>query len=375
MKIPVTIFSGFLGAGKTTLICDLLRQCPNDKFAILVNEFGSVSIDGQTLAEKGLKNATIFNVVGGLVGYGEEGDSVATLLDVAEDHCPDRLLVETSGLAVPTAIAERLSAAQLASRFQLDAIVTVVDTPWLLSPKAIENLPTAEVFVRQISAADIVILNKIDDLTHQQLANAEQLVRSKSPDVRFLELAHRAEVDPAVLLGVHLHESRHNVVHAAAGNTGGFDGHSHSGLDAHEHGLLTHTHLHEHDPGWLSFVLHTHEAQDGNRLVRAVEELTGTQPILRAKGFFEDRSGDTMELQGVRQRIAVTPAASSIQPDHHHHHHHHHHHDHHHHDHHHNDHHHHHHHHHHAELVFIGYHLDRNLVAEKLSEATGTEWD
>jgi cobalamin biosynthesis protein CobW len=134
------------------------------------------------------------------------------------------------------------------------------------------------------------------------------------------------------------------------------DGHAHSGLGTHEHGLLTHEHVHAEDPGWLSFVLRSQTAQTPDTLYKALDLITAQEPVLRVKGFahVHDAAGHLL-VQGVRTRIACTMETTD-QPQHDGH-------------------------HHHvhtpgpvAELVFIGYHLNRDVVVAKLSEQTGTAW-
>lgn len=130
-------------------------------------------------------------------------------------------------------------------------------------------------------------------------------------------------------------------------DSGRVDGHSHSGLSAHAHGLSTHAHFHEQDPGWLSFVLRSGAAQEVERLREAIAEVAASEPLLRCKGFVTDGAGAPALLQGVRNRIvsggfpggAARPAAGHA-----------------------------------GELVFIGYHLSRARVASILSRGTGTHW-
>ena len=145
------------------------------------------------------------------------------------------------------------------------------------------------------------------------------------------------------------------------------DGHTHSGLGTHEHGLTTHEHLHTADPGWLSFVLRSQTAQDPDVLHKALSAITAHTPVLRVKGFahVRDVTGHLL-IQGVRTRIACTmETATPPHSDSHHHgtahqhshtptpphaheam----------------------------AELVFIGYHLERHRIVAKLCEHTGTAW-
>ena len=385
--IPVTIVSGFLGSGKTTLLCGLVRERQDRRLAVLINELGEVSIDGE-LARASTAEASGVEIVdfsSGLIAYAEDAQFVPTLRAIAGAAGQvDHVLIETSGVALPTAAMARLQEASLAGRFILDATLVVVDTPRLLAGEfdgagemaagkqgagdarapggeriAVPG-PVRHLFDQQLRAADIVVLNKIDELDADALLVAEEHVRTRAPNVRFLELAHNARLDVRVALGLRLHQA----APAAAGSRhfhGPFapmpgadsrtltehsrvDGHSHSGLLAHAHGLATHTHFHEQDPGWLSFTLRSGERQSVSALRAALERVAEAEPLLRCKGFALGTEGDRpVLLQGVRSRVVATEeqAKSPIEK---------------------------------SELVFIGYHLSRAQVASMLSRLTGTAW-
>jgi cobalamin biosynthesis protein CobW len=123
------------------------------------------------------------------------------------------------------------------------------------------------------------------------------------------------------------------------------NGHAHSGLGAHVHGLATHRHFHEQDPGWMSFVLRSRLPQHPGQVRRALEEAARAEPVLRSKGFIQtaDSACPTL-VQAVRSRVAISSAeerpAAAI-----------------------------------SELVFIGYHLRRSRVAAMFTEMTGTLWN
>jgi len=300
-----------------------------------------------------------------------------------DGHLFDHVLIETSGLAVPTAVIEALQAPGLQERFIHDATLAIVDTPLLLDGayKAVgqganprdQNAAT-DVFQNQLMCADVVVLNKIDQAEENELLQAEQAIRQRAPDVRFVELAWRARLDARLVLGLHLNESRAHVhltgmpVHQDGQPH--VAGHEHSGLGAHEHGMMTHEHLHVEDPGWLSFVLRSNRQQNTDVLRKALNWITEQEPVLRVKGFahVEGETGHLL-VQGVRTRVSYTidqdarphqhgPGTDSTQrPSHGH------------------DHGHGHEYHAQAELVFIGYHLDRAKVAAKLRQHTGIAWN
>ncbi|HEY6927426.1 MAG TPA: GTP-binding protein [Steroidobacteraceae bacterium] len=366
--IPVTIVSGFLGSGKTTLLCDLLRRRQDRRLAVLINELGEISIDG-ALARASTADASGVEIVdfpSGLIAYSDDAQFMPTLAAIAgRPGQVDHVLIETSGVALPTAAMARLQEAELVERFVLDATLVVVDTPRLLAgefddPRAAMPGSVRQLFDLQLGAADVVVLNKIDELDADALLEAERRVRKRAPSVRFLELAHNARLDIRVALGLRLHQA----ASAAAGGRhfhGPFaqmpeadgetltdhsriDWHSHSGLMAHSHGLATHTHFHEQDPGWLSFTLRSGERQSVGALRAALERVAETEPLLRCKGFALGSESDTPVLfQGVQARVVAKQEKVQAPIER-------------------------------SELVFIGYHLNRARVASMLSRLTGTAW-
>jgi cobalamin biosynthesis protein CobW len=371
MKIPVTIFTGFLGAGKTTIIQATLKQCLDRKFAVIVNEFGSVSIDGPIITQSDeTGHIEVTNVTGGLIAYSsdDEFDKVVAELGARGSEL-DHLIIETSGLAVPTAIVERL--AMCSDRFALDAIVAIIDTPQLLAKSDNPEVAVSGVFINQLDAADIVVLNKIEGIATNTLLRAEESLRTLSPRLRFVELAHNGRLDQNLLLDVHLYATKHM---QALGFTtmpmrDSIDkDHEHDGWAPHDHGLHTHQHIHEHDPGWLSFALQSHQPQSIPLLVNAIETLTKNQPLFRVKGFVRTADNNEHELQCVRDRVQLTARAvepHGARPAHHN-----------------SAEHEHHHSHEHghqyfhetSEIVFIGYNIVRNDVVSVLNNITKTQW-
>jgi cobalamin biosynthesis protein CobW len=382
--IPVTIITGFLGSGKTTLLSRLInpvstkrepgKRDPAHRFALLINEFGEVSIDGALLrSQPGEDNRIrVHDFPHGLIAYGDDELFIPTMRAIAAHRAQvDQVLIETSGLALPTAVMERLQGPELAADFILDATLAVVDTPLLLADQ-FESAPgvagvqaetsnsVAALFERQLESADVVVLNKIDGLAEDALLQAEARVRRRAPNVRFLELAYHAQLDSRLALGLRLQQPT-LIAHAhdqsqwaipdpdppLPGKQDRLNGHAHSGLRAHSHGLATHQHFHEHDPGWLSFTLRSHAPQPARRLKAALVEVARAEPILRIKGFVcladSQNTAAAALVQGVRSRVTIRDCATQAPANR-------------------------------SELVFIGYHPSRARVAALLSELTGTSW-
>ncbi|MGH8612222.1 MAG: CobW family GTP-binding protein [Gammaproteobacteria bacterium] len=370
--IPVTVLTGFLGSGKTTLLTGLIKDRQARRLAILINEFGEISIDAAIVRESANDTVEIqiFDFPHALIAYGDDEQFVPAMQALAERRANiDHVLIETSGLAVPSAVMETLQTSELVNDFVLDATLAVVDTPLLLSGQFERNgcapnpqAAAAALFEQQLENADIVVLNKIDDLAEDALLTAEAHVRKLAPEVRFLELAYRARLDIRLALGLRLHQptfEAHSHRHSPLPSMPGpgaqpladqrrLDGHRHSGLGAHTHGLATHKHFHQHDPGWLSFALSSPEPQETERLEAALLAAARWEPLLRVKGFIRSASdtfhgGHAVLVQAVRTRVTMSADAAKTPPVK-------------------------------SELVFIGYHLNRTKVAALLTELTGTAW-
>jgi len=370
--IPVTIVTGFLGSGKTTLLRSLIQHRQTRRLALLINEFGEVAIDGALLRDGVDKHDSdcdqirIHDFSHGLIAYGDDELFIPVMRAIAERRANvDHVLIETSGLALPTAVMEMLQGPELAADFILDATLAVVDTPLLLSDQFERGneadgpqAAVAGLFEQQLKYADVVVLNKIDLLDENALLLAETRVRQRAPNVRFLELAYHAQLDIRLALGLRLHQPTlaahsHRYTPLASmpgadasllGNQDRLNGHAHSGLSAHSHGLATHKHFHEQDPGWLSFVLRSQAPQQTETLTSALIEAARAEPILRSKGFIRTSDSERAVLvQGVRSRVAVSVDAEKSAPQK-------------------------------SELVFIGYHPSRTKVAALLTDLTGTPW-
>jgi cobalamin biosynthesis protein CobW len=366
--IPVTVVTGFLGSGKTTLLSSLIKNRQTRRLALLINEFGEISIDGALIRESASDDTQvqIQDFPHGLIAYGDDQHFVPALQAIAKRRAHiDHVLIETSGLALPTAVMEMLQSPELAQDFVLDATLAVVDTPLLLSdqferdhsPHAKVADSVATLFERQLEYADVVVLNKIDALDENDLLLAETRVRERAPKVRFLELAYHAQLDIRLALGLRLHQptseaNAHRFTPVALPSAGTallanqeqLNGHTHSGLGGHIHGITTHKHFHEQDPGWLSFVLRSDEPQQAETLKTALIETAKAEPILRIKGFV--RTADSAQgilIQGVRTRMSISANAAKKSARE-------------------------------SAVVFIGYHTSRVKVATLLSELTGTLW-
>lgn len=166
--IPANLITGFLGVGKTTAVLDLLRRkSPAEKWAVLVNEYGTVSVDDAFIEGEAVDGVSVRSVAGGCFCC-----TTAPMLPVAlhfllQDMRPDRLLIETSGLGHPAALVDTLRE-KYADRIELRATVGIVTPSDFAAPGMIDSNP---VFRDQVQLADVLVLNKLDTATPQLVAD------------------------------------------------------------------------------------------------------------------------------------------------------------------------------------------------------------
>jgi len=221
-RVPCTVVTGFLGAGKTTLIRHLLENAGGRRLAILVNEFGEVGIDGEILRGCGIESCPEENIVelaNGCICCTVADDFVPALDRILSRRPPvDHILIETSGLALPKPLVQAFQWPGVKSRVTVDSVVAVVDGPALAEGRVAADLgalaaqrtadpsldhddPVEEVFGDQVACADLVVLAKADllDAAAHEAARA-RVARHLGPAVKIVAGEH-GRVDPAVLLG------------------------------------------------------------------------------------------------------------------------------------------------------------------------------
>ncbi len=174
-KTPVTVLTGYLGAGKTTLLNRILTENHGKNYAVIVNEFGEVGIDNDLVVDT---DEEIFEMNNGCICCTVRGDLIR-ILDVLMKRRDrfDGILIETTGLADPAPVAQTFFVDdEVQSKTQLDAIVTVVDAKHLLG-----EIDKAHEAQEQLAFADIVILNKIDLVSENELSEVETRIRRINP--------------------------------------------------------------------------------------------------------------------------------------------------------------------------------------------------
>jgi G3E family GTPase len=186
-KVPVTVLTGYLGAGKTTLLNRILTGAHGKRYAVIVNEFGEIGIDNDLIVES---DEEIYEMNNGCVCCTVRGDLINVLERLMRQHGRfDAIVVETTGLADPAPVAQTFFMEdEVRASAALDAIVTVVDAKHF--PAQINGEPEAE---EQVAFADIVLVNKADLVSPEQLAAVEAAVRSVNPYAE-LHRTRRADI-------------------------------------------------------------------------------------------------------------------------------------------------------------------------------------
>ncbi len=283
-KIPVTIITGFLGSGKTTLIRHLMANPNGKRLAVLVNEFGTAGVDGDILkscADANCPEENVVELANGCICCTVADDFIPTMEALlARPVRPDHILIETSGLALPKPLLKAFDWPAIRSRITVDGVIALADAEAVAAgrfapdPSAVaaqrasdQNLdhdtPLGEVFEDQIACADIVLLTKADLAGEAGLATARAAIRAEAPRAVPMLAVTDGVIDPMVILGIQA---------AAEDDLAARPSH-HDGEDGHEH------------DDFASVVIEFGDIADPEALAEAIQRLAREQNVLRAKGF------------------------------------------------------------------------------------------
>lgn len=309
-KIPATVVTGFLGSGKTTLIRHLLQNARGRRIALVVNEFGDLGVDGETLLSCGPGDESagcgpedVIELSNGCICCTVADDFLPAMERLlSRPNPPEHIVIETSGLALPQPLVRAFAWPGVATRVTVDGVVTVVDGKAASEgrfahdeaaldrqragdPGLDHESPLQELFEDQLACADMIVVNKRDLLPEAEArALAERLREQARPGVRVL-LAERGALPVDVLLGMGA-EAEADMAARAAPH------HDAEGED------------HDHDE-FESFVADLPELADHAAFARALRAVIERHDVLRLKGF--------AAVAGKPMRLAVQAAGPRVE--------------------------------------------------------------
>ena len=302
-RIPTTIITGFLGAGKTTLIRSLIEQATSTRLALIINEFGEVPLDGQLISSEcssSCKDIPIHELANGCLCCTVAEEFLPTIQALLDSkNLPDHILIETSGLALPKPLLQAFAWPEVRTRITVDSVVALVDGPAIVSGQLAPDLlalaaarkadpsldhesSISELFEDQITAADLVILTKSDQLTLAQCEEARsRLCSYLRPGVTVLTSDY-GRMNPSLILGIGA---------AAEYDLANRPSH-HDGDEPHDHDDFT------------SFSLILPPIKDPQLLHESLKDAAERFGILRVKGYVKVM-GKPMQLvvQAVGPRV------------------------------------------------------------------------
>ncbi len=312
-KIPVTILTGFLGAGKTTLIRNLILKNESKKLAVIINEFGDLGVDGEIVkqcSDETCPEENILELANGCICCTVADDFIPTMKSLLEgQYLPEHILIETSGLALPKPLLKAFEWPEIRSRLTVDSVLAVVDAEavvnGIFAPQMSTELeekqnqtyvehetPLSEVFEDQINCSDVVLLTKPDLV--KNISDARNIIiKDMERNVPILEVQN-GDIGADVILGVN-----------AAAETDLDNRRSHhDGFDDHEH------------DDFDTFSITVPKILDVESFKLVLETLIRENDILRIKGFLRVESKPlNLLVQGVGRRLSVNFTDTKIPVD------------------------------------------------------------
>ncbi|CCQ72041.1 cobalamin biosynthesis protein CobW [Magnetospira sp. QH-2] len=303
-RIPATVITGFLGAGKTTLIRHLIETANGRRLALIINEFGDLGVDKELLSGCGIDGCNEDNLIelsNGCLCCTVADEFLPTIQKLLDQPSPpDHIVIETSGLALPRPLVKAFDWPEVRSRVTVDGVVAVVDTPavaegrFAFDPDAVADEAEAdgalahddaleELFEDQLACADLVILNKTDLTDDETLGQALATVQGGIRQGVSLIRADHGRVDGQVVLGLEA---------AAEDDLAARPSHHDGPHDDHDH------------DDFESFIVDLGPIADPEALEGRVRAAAEAHDILRVKGFL-DVPGKPLRhvLQAVGPRI------------------------------------------------------------------------
>ena len=302
-KVPVTILTGFLGAGKTTLIRNLILKNKSKKLAVIINEFGDLGVDGEIVkqcSDETCPEENILELANGCICCTVADDFIPTMKSLLKgQYLPEHILIETSGLALPKPLLKAFEWPEIRSRLTVDSVLAVVDAEavvnGIFAPQMSTELeekqnqtyvehetPLSEVFEDQINCSDVVLLTKPDLV--KNISDARNIIiKEMERNVPILEVQN-GDIGADVILGVNA--AAETDLESRRSHHDGFDDHEHDDFD--------------------TFSISVPKILDVEKFKIVLETLIRENDILRIKGFLRVESKPlNLLVQGVGKRLSV----------------------------------------------------------------------
>ena len=302
-KIPVTILTGFLGAGKTTLIRNLIIKNKSKRLAVIINEFGDLGVDGEIVkqcSDETCPEENILELANGCICCTVADDFVPTMQTLLDGkYLPEHILIETSGLALPKPLLKAFEWPEIRSKLTVDSVLAVVDAEAVVNgvfapqmSSEIENrqketyveheTPLSEVFEDQINCSDIVLLTKPDLVENTSVAR-DIIMKEMDRNVPILEV-QSGNIEADLILGINA---------AAETDLENRKSH-HDGFDDHEH------------DDFETFSVSIPIISDLESFKTKVKKLINENEVLRIKGFLKvENKPLNLIVQAVGKRLSV----------------------------------------------------------------------
>lgn len=319
-KIPATVITGFLGAGKTTMIRSMLSDAGGKKIALIVNEFGDLGVDGDILKGCGAENCTeedIVELTNGCICCTVADDFIPTMEKLLErEDRPDHIVIETSGLALPQPLVAAFNWPEISAQVTVDGVVTVVDSAAVADGRFAHDVskvdaqrqedemldhetPLEELFEDQLTAADMIILNKADLISEETLGAVRETVQNAIKRKPAMIVAKNGVVPSDVLLGLGV-GSEDDIANRKSHHEQHHHGHhDDDNADDHHH----HHHHHDHDE-FESFVVECGAITAPDDFCKSLSDVISKHDVLRLKGFMNvPDKAMRLNIQAVGSRV------------------------------------------------------------------------
>ncbi len=303
-KTPVTVITGFLGSGKTTLIKKIIEKNIDKKIAIIVNEFGDIGVDGEILKSCAIPSCPAENIVelsNGCICCTVADDFIPTVSSLLKiEPKPTQIIIETSGLALPKPLLKAFNWPEISSKITVDGVIALSDAEAVSSKRfapsveAVEkqrladdniehDTPLSEVFEDQINCADLVLLTKTDLVDKYQLENAKKYIHQISKRKISIIENPNGKVNPSVILDLGLASEKDLLTRKS---------HHDNSTDEHDH------------EDFENFSIELDLVNDQNLLEKKIQNFINKYNILRLKGYVMVKNKPMrLLIQGVGSRL------------------------------------------------------------------------